>query len=88
MTTNASESFNGVLKRASGLLIQALVIAIYYNVVALHLRRTEMVEGSELHATSPFAPRVQAALRNIKQEARRLPQPIRINMPEFQVVDT
>ncbi|XP_028552726.1 uncharacterized protein LOC110101347 [Dendrobium catenatum] len=57
MTTNASESFNGVLKRARGLPIQALVTAIYYNVVALHLRRIEMLEGSEIETSRPFAPR-------------------------------
>ncbi|KAI0492252.1 hypothetical protein KFK09_026521 [Dendrobium nobile] len=70
MTINASESFNGVLKRARGLPIQALITAIYYNVVALHLRRNEMLEGSEIDATRPFAPRVQATLRKIEQEAR------------------
>ncbi|KAL0921071.1 hypothetical protein M5K25_008103 [Dendrobium thyrsiflorum] len=42
--------------------------------------RTEMLEGYLIDATSPFAPRVQALLRKIEQEARRLPQPIRINM--------
>ncbi|KAL0920141.1 hypothetical protein M5K25_009254 [Dendrobium thyrsiflorum] len=87
MTTNAAESFNGVLKRARGLPVQALVTAIYYNVIALHLRRMEMLEGYLIDATSPFAQRVQALLRKIEQEARRLPQPIRINMREFQVVD-
>ncbi|KAI0498363.1 hypothetical protein KFK09_021604 [Dendrobium nobile] len=70
MTTNASESFNEVLKRARGLPIQALITAIYYNVVALHLRRNEMLEGSEIDATRPFALRVQATLRKIEQEAR------------------
>ncbi|KAI0504398.1 hypothetical protein KFK09_015350 [Dendrobium nobile] len=70
MTTNASESFNGVLKRARGLPIQALITAIYYNVVSLHLRRNEMLEGSEFDASSIFAPRVQATLRKIEQEAR------------------
>ncbi|KAL0913304.1 hypothetical protein M5K25_016755 [Dendrobium thyrsiflorum] len=44
MTTNASECFNGVLKRARGLPIQGLVMTIYYNLVSLFMRRSTDVE--------------------------------------------
>lgn len=33
LTTDASECFNGVLKRAKGLPIHKLILAIYYNIV-------------------------------------------------------
>ncbi|KAI0507343.1 hypothetical protein KFK09_013465 [Dendrobium nobile] len=46
MTTNASECFNGVLKRARGLPIQGLVMSIYYNLVSLFMRRSiKLISG-------------------------------------------
>ncbi|KAK8949388.1 hypothetical protein KSP39_PZI005704 [Platanthera zijinensis] len=41
MTTNASESFNGVLKRSRGLPIQALISATYYHCITMFLKREE-----------------------------------------------
>ncbi|KAI0503807.1 hypothetical protein KFK09_014750 [Dendrobium nobile] len=40
MTTNASECFNGVLKRARGFPIQGLIMSFYYNLVTLFLKRS------------------------------------------------
>ncbi|KAL0905398.1 hypothetical protein M5K25_023815 [Dendrobium thyrsiflorum] len=38
MTTNALESFKGMIKHAHGLPIQALITAIYYNIIAIFIK--------------------------------------------------
>ncbi|PKA67055.1 hypothetical protein AXF42_Ash004546 [Apostasia shenzhenica] len=63
MTTNASECFNGVLKRARGLPIQALVCATHYHTIGLFLKRQENAIGYESEAVSPYVPRVRVMLR-------------------------
>ncbi|KAI0500776.1 hypothetical protein KFK09_018993 [Dendrobium nobile] len=87
MTTNAAESFNGVLKRARGLPIQALITAIYYNIISMFMRRLEFIATEEQQNNNFFAPRVQTLVKKIEEEARRMPEPIRLNLNEFQVVD-
>ncbi|KAI0523313.1 hypothetical protein KFK09_005708 [Dendrobium nobile] len=87
MTTNAAESFNGVLKRARGLPIQALITAIYYNIISMFMRRLEFIATEEQQNNNFFAPRVQTLLKKVEEEARRMPEPIRLNLNEFQVVD-
>lgn len=42
MTINASKFFNGALKRARGLLIQAIITANYYNSIKIFLKRFEL----------------------------------------------
>ncbi|PKU70710.1 hypothetical protein MA16_Dca016908 [Dendrobium catenatum] len=71
MTTNAAESFNGVLKRARGLPIQALIMAIYYNIIAMFMRRLEFIATEEQQNNNFFAPRVQTSLKRVEDEARR-----------------
>jgi len=44
MTTNASESFNGVLKGASALSIQALIVRTYFRLVKFFWIRREEAE--------------------------------------------
>ncbi|KAI0524850.1 hypothetical protein KFK09_004239 [Dendrobium nobile] len=87
MTTNAAESFNGVLKRARGLPIQALITAIYYNIISMFMRRLEFIATEEQQNNNFFAPRVQTLLKKVEEEARRMSEPIRLNLNEFQVVD-
>ncbi|KAI0498928.1 hypothetical protein KFK09_019826 [Dendrobium nobile] len=87
MTTNAAESFNGVLKRARGLPIQALITAIYYNIISMFMRRLEFIAMEEQQNNNLFVPRVQTLLKKLEEEARRMPEPIRLNLNEFQVVD-
>ncbi|PKU60479.1 hypothetical protein MA16_Dca028314 [Dendrobium catenatum] len=87
MTTNAAESFNGVLKRARGLPIQALITAIYYNIIAMFMRQLEFIATEEQQNNNFFAPRVQTSLKRVEDEARRMTEPIRLNLHEFQVVD-
>lgn len=58
MTTNASECFNGVLRRALGLPIQGLITAIYYNIVAMFIKHTSNVNDWIANGESPFVPRV------------------------------
>lgn len=41
MTTNASESFNGVLKKVRGMPIQELVSATYFHCIGLFIKRRE-----------------------------------------------
>ncbi|KAI0520548.1 hypothetical protein KFK09_008024 [Dendrobium nobile] len=88
MTTNASECFNGVIKRARGLPIQGLVMSIYYNLVSLFVRRSTDVEKWLMSGESEFAPRTMATLNRTEREARRCPQPLTINRGEFEVVDS
>ncbi|KAI0510870.1 hypothetical protein KFK09_011480 [Dendrobium nobile] len=83
MTTNAAESFNGVLKRTRGLPVQALITAIYYNVVTIFMRQLDFITSEENQKNYLFAPRVQTTLRRVEEEARRMPEPIRLNMHEF-----
>ncbi|KAL0914478.1 hypothetical protein M5K25_014827 [Dendrobium thyrsiflorum] len=88
MTTNASECFNGVLKRARGLPIQGLVMAIYYNLVSLFMRRSTDVEKWLQVGESEFVPRTMTTLQRAEREARRCLEPVTINRREFEVVDT
>ncbi|KAI0519272.1 hypothetical protein KFK09_006714 [Dendrobium nobile] len=88
MTTNASECFNGVLKRARGLPIQGLVMSIYYNLVSLFVRRSTDVEKWVVSGESEFVLRTMDTLQRTEREARRCPQPITINRGEFEVVDS
>ncbi|PKA48697.1 hypothetical protein AXF42_Ash018514 [Apostasia shenzhenica] len=82
MTTNASECFNGVLKRARGLPIKALVCATYYHTIGLFLKRQENVVGWESEALSPYVPRVCVMLRKHAEEAESCVFSIRINYNE------
>ncbi|KAL0914175.1 hypothetical protein M5K25_017685 [Dendrobium thyrsiflorum] len=88
MTTNASKCFNGVLKRARGLPIQCLVMAIYYNLVSLFMRRSTDVEKWLQVGESEFVPRTMTTLQRAEREAQRCPEPVTINRREFEVVDT
>ncbi|XP_028548500.1 uncharacterized protein LOC114579017, partial [Dendrobium catenatum] len=88
MTTNASECFNGVLKRARGLPIQGLVMYTYYNLVSLFVRHSTDVEKWLMSGESEFVPHTMAMLQRTEREARRCPQPITINRGEFEVVDS
>ncbi|KAI0499488.1 hypothetical protein KFK09_017692 [Dendrobium nobile] len=69
-TTNAAESFNGVLKRARGLPIQALITAIYYNIISMFMGRLEFIATEEQQNNNFFAPRVQTLLKKVEEEAR------------------
>ncbi|PKU62146.1 hypothetical protein MA16_Dca028324 [Dendrobium catenatum] len=62
MTTNASECFNDILRRARGLPIQGLIMSIYYNLVSLFLKRTSKVEYWTSSDSSTFAPHTKAVL--------------------------
>ncbi|KAI0499780.1 hypothetical protein KFK09_017988 [Dendrobium nobile] len=85
MTTNASECFNGVLRRARGLPIQGLIMSIYYNLVSLFIKRTAKVEQWIASDSSAFVPRTKAVLELAERQARRSPQPTQINNHEFEV---
>ncbi|KAL0919975.1 hypothetical protein M5K25_009071 [Dendrobium thyrsiflorum] len=87
MTTNASECFNGVLKRARGLPIQGLIMAIYYNIVAVFNKRSAEALNLIEQAESDFVPRTRIIIQRFEREARRYPIPIMINSREFQVFD-
>ncbi|KAL0903375.1 hypothetical protein M5K25_027749 [Dendrobium thyrsiflorum] len=87
MTTNASEAFNGILKRARGLPVQALITAIYYNIVRMFIRRLEMIIAEEHQSNNFFSARVQVKIRKLESDARRIPEPTRVNLHEFQVFD-
>ncbi|PKA52747.1 hypothetical protein AXF42_Ash001728 [Apostasia shenzhenica] len=45
MTINASKCFNGILRPARGLPIQALMCVTYYHIVGLFFKRQEKVES-------------------------------------------
>ncbi|KAI0497075.1 hypothetical protein KFK09_023403 [Dendrobium nobile] len=85
MTTNASECFNGVLRRARGLPIQGLIMSIYYNLVSLFIKRAAKVEQWIASDSSAFVPRTKAVLELAERQARRSPQPTQINNHEFEV---
>ncbi|KAL0917559.1 hypothetical protein M5K25_012628 [Dendrobium thyrsiflorum] len=87
MTTNAFEAFNGILKRARGLPVQALITAIYYNIVRMFIRRLEMIIAEEHQSNNFFSARVQVKIRKLESDARRIPEPTRVNLHEFQVFD-
>ncbi|KAL0928806.1 hypothetical protein M5K25_000729 [Dendrobium thyrsiflorum] len=87
MTTNASEAFNGILKRARGLPVQALITTIYYNIVRMFIRRLEMIIAEEHQSNNFFSARVQVKIRKLESDARRIPEPTRVNLHEFQVFD-
>ncbi|PKU77683.1 hypothetical protein MA16_Dca013475 [Dendrobium catenatum] len=87
MTTNAAESFNGVLKRARGLPIQALIMAIYYNIISMFVRRLEFITTEEEQNNDFLAPHIQNSVKRVEEEARWMPEPICLNLHEFQVVD-
>ncbi|KAK8949490.1 hypothetical protein KSP39_PZI005277 [Platanthera zijinensis] len=72
MTTNASESFNGVLKRSRGLPIQALVSATYYHCIAMFLKREEDSKNWANEAASRFVPKVLRMLRIRKEKGKKL----------------
>ncbi|KAL0915143.1 hypothetical protein M5K25_015542 [Dendrobium thyrsiflorum] len=55
MTTKSSEAFNGILKRARGLPVQALIIAIYYNIVRMFIRRLEIIIAEEHQSNNFFS---------------------------------
>ncbi|KAI0496089.1 hypothetical protein KFK09_022396 [Dendrobium nobile] len=86
MTTNASECFNGVLRRARGLPIQGLIMSIYYNLVSLFIKRTVKVEQWIASDSSAFVPRTKAILELAERQARRSPQPTQINNHEFETI--
>ncbi|PKU84564.1 hypothetical protein MA16_Dca017951 [Dendrobium catenatum] len=88
MTTNASECFNGVLKRARGLPIQGLIMSIYYNLVALFLRRSAEAQKWVEAGQSPFVPQTMVVIQRAERDARRCPEPVTINRNEFEVIDT
>ncbi|KAK8933186.1 hypothetical protein KSP39_PZI015585 [Platanthera zijinensis] len=87
MTTNASESFNGVLKRARGLPIQELVSTTYYHCIALFLKRGEDALRWENDAVSRFVPKVMTILGNREAATRNLCRPVQINRTEFSCYD-
>ncbi|KAK8916168.1 hypothetical protein KSP39_PZI023119 [Platanthera zijinensis] len=87
MTTNTSKSFNGVLKRARGLPIHALVSATYYHCIALFLKRGEDTLKWENDAVSRFVPKVMIMLGNREAAARNLCRPVQINRTEFSCYD-
>ncbi|PKU74278.1 hypothetical protein MA16_Dca003481 [Dendrobium catenatum] len=62
MTINASECFNGVLRRSCGLPIQGLIMSIYYNLVSLFLKRTTKVEYWTASDSSTFVLCTKAVL--------------------------
>ncbi|PKA65735.1 hypothetical protein AXF42_Ash013150 [Apostasia shenzhenica] len=84
MTTNTSECFNGILKHARGLPIQALVCVTYYRTVDLFLKRQKNVVGWESKAISPYIPRVRVMLRKYTK-VESCAFPIRINYNELEV---
>ncbi|KAI0516186.1 hypothetical protein KFK09_008858 [Dendrobium nobile] len=88
ITTNASECFNGVLKRARGLPIQGLIMSIYYNLVALFLKRSAEAQKWVEEGQSPFVPRTMIVIQRAERDARRYPEPVTINRNEFEVIDT
>ncbi|PKU62284.1 hypothetical protein MA16_Dca027602 [Dendrobium catenatum] len=87
MTTIAAESFNGVLKRARELPIQALIMAIYYNIISMFMTPLEFITTEEQQNNDFFPPCVHNSVKRFEEEARRMPEPIRLNMHEFQVAD-
>ena len=87
MTTNASECFNSVLKRARGLPIQALITAIYYNLITTFLKRYKSTSAELQANVSPFAQKTLQRLQQYEREARNFPDPIDINRSELQVFD-
>ncbi|KAL0927844.1 hypothetical protein M5K25_002059 [Dendrobium thyrsiflorum] len=53
----------------------------------IFLRRLEYITNEEQQSHSYFAPRTQDSLRRVEEESRSMPEPTRLNMHEFQVLD-
>lgn len=78
MTTNASKSFNGIIKRARGLPIKAMITTIYYNLVHIFLYQLINVQTTDL-----VTQKIEESLYKIGLEARRMSNFTRINLIEF-----
>ncbi|XP_020262206.1 uncharacterized protein LOC109838151 [Asparagus officinalis] len=82
MTTNASESFNGVLKGARGMPIQALVAKTFYRLNKFFVRRRELGENMR----SQLTPKVDEMLAARIVQARSF-QVVRYSFNEWEVLE-
>ncbi|KAK8954504.1 hypothetical protein KSP39_PZI002341 [Platanthera zijinensis] len=87
MTTNASESFNGVLKKVRGLPIQALVSSTYFHCIGLFIKRREDASKWDSEGISKFVPKIKDMIGINENGARSLMRPSQINSYEFMCYD-
>lgn len=81
MTTNASESFNGVLKGARSLPIKALVARTFFRSVEYFCKRRETADA----ITTRLTPKWEAKIADRAIEARRC-KLVRFSRTEWQVI--